>query len=265
MKIGICITARLKSSRLPLKLLKKIQGKPVIEHVIDRCKQVAYATDIVLCTSTHPQDKPLVDLAIKNGIYYYNGSQEDVLKRMFDAATFYNFDYILSITGENPLFSIHHANLMADRMLTRKYDFIYLDKLPIGTAVYGIRTQLLKLVCEVKNVIDTEIWGPLVNRPDLYSVHKIEAEGKYAFPELRVTMDYPEDFEFLAKVFESLPSPIPSLHEVLSFLRANPEVLQIHAHRKQLALSPEIAERIDAYYRDNQAFVLKRKQELGLV
>ena len=82
MKIGFLITARLKSSRLKLKLLKPLNGFSVIERVIQRAKQVEECSDIVLCTSRSNQDLPLIRIANKNNIYYYNGSSEDVLQRI---------------------------------------------------------------------------------------------------------------------------------------------------------------------------------------
>ena len=93
MKIGFLITARLKSERLPLKIIKDLNGKTVIERLIDRIKEIKDITDIVLCTSTNSQDRPLVDIARGNNIYYFNGDEDDVLKRLLDAAKFYNLDY----------------------------------------------------------------------------------------------------------------------------------------------------------------------------
>ena len=60
MKIGFLITARLKSSRLPLKILKDLNGKPVIERIIDRAKEIQGINEIVLCTSANPQDKQII-------------------------------------------------------------------------------------------------------------------------------------------------------------------------------------------------------------
>ena len=100
MKIGLLITARLKSTRLPLKLLLDLNGKTIIERVIDRTKQIKNIDQVVLCTSLNPQDKPLTDIALKNNTHYFLGDEEDVLKRLLDASKFFGLDYILSITGE---------------------------------------------------------------------------------------------------------------------------------------------------------------------
>ena len=72
MKIGFLITARLKSSRLKLKLLKQLNGYTVIDRIIQRAKEVEECHEIILCTSKNNQDLPLVRIAQKNNIYYFN-------------------------------------------------------------------------------------------------------------------------------------------------------------------------------------------------
>ena len=63
MHVGYLITARLKSTRLPFKLMKEIQGKPIISHMLDRLKLAKRVNRIVICTSKDPQDLPLLDVA----------------------------------------------------------------------------------------------------------------------------------------------------------------------------------------------------------
>ena len=75
MKIGFLITARLKSTRLPRKILKNLHGKTVIERIIDRAKEVVNISEIVLCTSVNPHDKLLIDVAEKNNISYFIGDE----------------------------------------------------------------------------------------------------------------------------------------------------------------------------------------------
>ncbi|OAN60345.1 3-deoxy-manno-octulosonate cytidylyltransferase [Balneola sp. EhC07] len=252
MKIGFLITARLKSTRLPLKLLLDLNGKSIIERVIERCKKVTDISEIILCTSTNPQDKTLVDVAKKNNIYYYLGSEMDVLKRLSDAAEFYGLEYIINITGENPLFSIHHANLVVDQAKKGKNDFIYIEGLPIGCAVYGIRPEALKTICEIKKEVDTEIWGTLINRPEVFDTHKIEVEKYYNRQELRITTDYLEDYQFIEKIYSLFPaSAVPSYHEVINVLSENPDFEKIHKHRTQLALDKEVVQRIDNFFSRN--------------
>jgi len=85
-KVGFLITARLKSTRLPKKLLIKIHDKTVIEHMIERLKFAKNIDEIVICTSTNKQDEPLTDIAKKNGVKSFQGDPDDVLARLLDAA-----------------------------------------------------------------------------------------------------------------------------------------------------------------------------------
>ena len=75
-----------------------------MQRVIDRCKATAGVDGVVLCTSDHPQDAILYDYALENRIYFYPGSQSDVLQRLEKAAIYFGFDAFLSITADNPLF-----------------------------------------------------------------------------------------------------------------------------------------------------------------
>lgn len=263
MKIGVLITARLKSSRLPLKLLLDLKGRTIVERVIDRCKGVSNIDSIVLCTSTNSQDRPLVDLALSNDIYYYLGSEEDVLQRLADTANFFDLDYIISITGENPLFSIHHANLVVNNIKTNRPDFVMVNGLPIGCAVYGLNVKALKVVCEIKKEIDTEIWGPLINRPELFNVQEIEVAAPYQWPELRLTSDYQEDYLLLNRIYSDFNEDItPNLLEVLDYLRSNREVVAINSERKQASLSKDVIDRIDSFYSTEYSKVLELKKSI---
>lgn len=262
MKIGFLITARLKSTRLPLKLLLDLNGKSVIERVIERCKQVSDISEIILCASVNAQDKPLADVAKNNEIYYYLGSELDVLQRLSDAANFFDIDYIINITGENPLFSIYHANIVVDQAKRMKNDFIYLDGLPIGCAVYGIRPEALKTICEIKKEVDTEIWGTLINRPEVFDVHKIEVEESINKGQLRITTDYIEDYEFISKLYSHFKcSAIPDYHEVLSVINENPHYLDISSNRKQISLDKSTLDRIDNFYSSNISQIINLKKK----
>lgn len=263
MKIGVFITARLKSSRLPLKLLLDLGGRTIIERVLDRAKTISGVDSVVLCTSSNPQDRPLSDVALKNGIHYFLGSEEDVLQRLLDAAKFFDFDYILSITGENPYFSVEYANRTVDEIRKKKADLTYFDGLPIGCAVYGLKVNALSLLCKIKKEVDTEIWGPLINRPEIFNVNVQRVEGFYNRPNLRITNDYWEDYVFLQSIFSHFnEQSIPSLFDVLRVLDVNPQYLEIHKSRRQASLSEETLNRIDLFYKENFQKIMSLKEEI---
>ncbi|GAA5521903.1 hypothetical protein Asal01_01851 [Fodinibius salicampi] len=244
-------------------MLLDLNGKPIVERVIERARKVQNVDDIILCTSTNKQDKPLTDIALENNIHYYLGSEKDVLQRLLDASQFFGLDYILSITGENPLFSINHANRVVDNISQNRPDFTYLKGLPMGCAVSGIKVKAMQVACKVKKIIDTEIWGPLINQPSVFDVDQIEVEEFYQRPELRITTDYIEDYQFINKLYSHFnPDEIPSLFSILELLNAHPEYLRIHEERTQEQLPEMKIEKINTFYDENKGRIEKIKNSI---
>ncbi|MFZ5969490.1 MAG: cytidylyltransferase domain-containing protein [Bacillota bacterium] len=263
MKIGFLITARLKSSRLPFKILKDLNGKTVIERIIDRAKEIKDISEIILCTSTNPQDKPLIDMARKNDIYYYNGSEDDVLQRLLDASKLFSLDYFLGITADNPLFTIYYSDLIVDEIKTNDYDFIKIEGLPLGCATYGMKVEALETVCRIKNMMDTEIWGPLINRPEIFNIKTIQVPEELRKPDLRLTLDYQEDYELIRHLYEVLDyEKVLNLHDAIDYLEKNLEVRNINKHCKQMELTKEALDKIKRHYHENYEKIMKIKEEI---
>lgn len=264
MRIGLLITARLKSSRLELKLLKKLNGRTVIDRVIERATDVAECDEVVLCTSANNQDLPLVRLARANNIYYFCGESDDVLQRLLDAAVLFNLDYIIGVTADNPLFSIYYANVISDRVRRDpSVDFLYTVGHPIGMNMYALRTKALKVVCAIKEEIDTEIWGRLFNRPEIFNVLEIPVEEKLKVKADRITLDEYHDYVLLKKIFDSFPENYVIEEDDLNFLfETEPSLLSINSHVIQRDLSQETIDRIDAYYVQNKQMIIDKKNEL---
>lgn len=264
MKIGFLITARLKSSRLKLKLLKPLNGYSVIERIIQRAKRVEECSDIVLCTSRSSQDLPLMRIANKNNIYYYNGSSEDVLQRMLDAAELFQMDYVIGITADNPMFSIYHANIISDMIRTdTNLDFVYTTGMPIGVNIYGIKTKALKTVCSIKKEVDTEIWGRLVNRPEIFNVQEIKVDDEYQREKYRMTLDEINDYKFFTQLYNKFPKDGEiELLDAYDCLDKNPEIARINSTVVQKDLDEDVKIRISKFYKENKNKILDIKKKI---
>ena len=151
MKVGYLITGRLKSTRLPKKLLLEIEGKSVITHMIDRLKQAKKIDEIIICTSTNEQDKPLGEIAKNNNIQCYFGDPDDVLLRLLSAADEFGLDYILNITADCPFADPYYADKIVEKYIETNADFIRQFDLPHGAFSYGIKVNALRKVVELKN------------------------------------------------------------------------------------------------------------------
>jgi len=261
MKIGFLITARLKSTRLPFKIIKDLNGKTVVERIVDRAKEIKEISEIIICTSANPQDKPLIDIANKNDVSYFLGDEDDVLQRLLDAAKLHRLDYFISITADNPLFSIRYSNMIVDEMKKGGYDFIKLKGLPLGVAPYGLNTKAVATACKIKSIVDTEIWGRLLDRSEVFNVKTIESKGVLNRPELRLTLDYEEDYELFNHLYSNIPfTTTLDLHNVIDYLDKNPEIAKINKNCIQLDLDKNTIEEIDNTFLKNLQEIKKIKE-----
>lgn len=252
MKIGFFITARLKSSRLKHKILLDLNGKSVLDRVIERCKTTAGVDGVVLCTSTNPQDAVLYQKALNHKIQFYPGSEDDVLDRLLSAAEYYGYDAFASITADNPLFPVYLSQLLIDNYKKNKPDFTFIKNVPVGFAPYFLDTKALKVANYMKNESDTEIWGPFVNRPDFFNIAEIHVKNSPFNEEKRLTCDYVEDYQLFQNIYRHLNSHLPNMFEVFRLLKEKPELWQINECHKQLRLSGELIDKINTAF-DNMS------------
>jgi spore coat polysaccharide biosynthesis protein SpsF len=245
--------------------MKDLHGKPVIERIVERAKEIhdISPTNIVICTSAHPQDKPLIEVAKKTGVSSFLGDPDDVLKRLHDAALVHQLDYALGITADNPLFSVEYANKIVDVIKKGGHDFIKIQGLPFGAAAWGMSIKALQTICKVKTIVDTEIWGYLIDQPTLFDVVTIEAEQSLRRPHYRLTLDYKEDYELINYVYTHIPfTTTLSLEKVVTYLDTHPEVAAMNKNCVQLDLPSEVKENINKNYRENFEKIKLIKQEI---
>lgn len=98
---GVIVLCRYNSSRLPGKILKEINGKPILQYIIERLDCIKDDYPYIVCTSTESTDDPIVDFCIKNGIDYYRGPLDNVALRFLDCAKENGFDNAARINGDN--------------------------------------------------------------------------------------------------------------------------------------------------------------------
>ena len=229
-KIGIFIGVRMKSKRLPKKALLELSGRMLIEHLIDRLKFSKLKDVIVLCTSTLPEDAVLVDVAKKNNIDYFQGNADDKLDRYLNAGRKYKLDFIIITEGDNVFFEPDIIDEVIRIYKRTDADFVTCKGLPLGTAPHGMKIDALQKVCEIKAQSDTEVWGPYFTDSGLFKVEYLEATADLRRPDLRMTCDYPEDFDLFKEILKNLYKPGKLLHlqDIVSFLDKNLQVVAIN-------------------------------------
>lgn len=237
MKSAIFISVRTKSTRLPKKALLKIKGKSVVEHLIDRLKLSKLADMIVLCTSTNPNDTVLVDIAKKNGIQFFRGSEDDVLYRYLKAAEKFNVDFAIIALGDATFCDPEYIDKTIELFEETNADFIKIPELPIGTFAYGLKVEAIRKACQIKNEKDTEVWGGYFTESGIFDVRELKVEDEeLRHPEVRLVIDYPEDLELVREIFNRLykEGEVFRLREIMNLLKKEPGLLNINKKCQEL-------------------------------
>jgi spore coat polysaccharide biosynthesis protein SpsF len=243
---AIFLSARMKSTRLPNKQMLEIKGRSITAHLIDRLKQAKRPSMIALTTSTHPQDLPLVELARKEGIEPFQGSPEDKLDRYLAAAKKWNIEFIAVVDGDDPFCDPEVIDQVIARYQAEKADYIIAPGLPVGVTCKGVRVEALREICERKSESDTEVWDAYFTQTGRFKVAHVEMEAPLRRTDVRMTLDYQEDFRFFEAIFEHLyrPGRVFSLREILELCDRHPEI-------------PAINSSVQALYEANLARITK--------
>ena len=229
------VQARMGSTRLPGKVLRKAAGKSFLHHLVERLRGASRIGRIVVATSDLPGDDPIMAECGRIGVDCFRGSERDVLDRYYRAAGAYGADTIVRITADCPLidpaivdrivaFQQSHADdydLVTNRYPLTFPDGLDVDVMPmraLAVAWSNARTQPQR-----EHVIPY-FWetGQRVKNiecaPSLFADH-------------RWTVDYEEDAQLVSAIFEALyrPGAVFGMDEILAFLRGAPDLARLNA------------------------------------
>ena len=240
-EVGILIAVRMKSSRLKSKALAEIVGKPLIVHLIERMSMVKNAEKVVLCTSTHPDDCILLDVAADNNIDAFAGDELDVMKRFIDSADLHNFKYVVRVTGDNPLTDPDNIDRMIEEHIKNGYNFTKSEHLPLGVNAEVISLETLKKAHNLAQDSSlTEYMTSYLKRPDIFNIHTIENNEPFFKnrERIRLTVDFDEDLQVMNHIYGELYDINPKFKTkaVLEYLDSNQHILKINDNMLEIPL-----------------------------
>src|SRR5438045_3415478 len=97
------VQARMGSSRLPGKVLRNIQGEPMLYRVLSRIRRATRLDDIIVATTSRTEDDCIAVSASDWGVQAFRGSELDVLDRYYNAARFWGAELVVRVTADCPL------------------------------------------------------------------------------------------------------------------------------------------------------------------
>ncbi len=241
-KIVAIIQARVGSTRLPRKVLKEIEGKSVLSHVVDRVKQCKYIDKIVIATSYLEQDTDIEKEANNIGVDCFRGSEEDVLSRYYNVANKTNADIVIRITADCPCIDYKIIDCMIEEFI-KKNEIDYMNNtiketFPRGYDVEIFTIESLNKAYEnaEKNYEKEHVTPYIYTHPDKFNISVYKNDIDYSC--YRLTLDTEEDFIVISKVYEGLykANKYFGLQEVIKFMKENSELVKINQYVKQKKL-----------------------------
>lgn len=255
---AIFVSVRSGSTRLPQKALMEIGSRTTIEYLIDRVKQSKHASRIVMCTTELPEDDRLCEIAEQNEILFFRGSAPDKLKRWLGAAKKYDIDFFVNADGDDLFFDAGLADICFEQYENSEATLDFIDGRGLYNDVYGIKTSALQKVCDNKDDLDTEFVRPYFvekaygNNLIFKKIHPVP--NKYEKREIRMTLDYEEDFIFFKTIINHFTTERRdmSFENILSFLDENPDIVRTNWH-------------LEKAWKENQDNMINRMSEGHIV
>ncbi len=236
MKSVAVIQARIASTRLAAKAMMPLSGRPMIVHVIERACAVEGVDSVVLATGSGAANDPLAGIAGDCGIILFRGSEHNVLERFYRAVEGLECDFVIRITGDNPLTDHVSASEALKFAVEKRCDHCSVAGIPLGAGVEIISMDALERAFrESSSSYHFEHVTPYIKEnPGLFRIEKYQSGLDNPFPDLRLTVDTAEDFLLIEKIYSALYTGEPILlKDVISLVSDNPELIKINSHVQQ--------------------------------
>jgi spore coat polysaccharide biosynthesis protein SpsF len=246
MKTVAIIQARMGSSRLPGKVLRKLCNQTVLAHVIDRVKVAKGLDSVWVATTEAPEDAAIVEECARLGVPAYRGSESDVLSRYFHTAQQAEAETVVRITSDCPMFD----GCLLDDMLAVFAEanqpgptIDYMSNVLERTYPRGLDAEVFTFAGlatahrEATKQPEREHVTPFFyQHPERFRLRSYA--GKVDLSCYRWTLDTPEDWQLVEAVYAALwqPSLLFRTEDILKLLKTRPELNNLNAHVEQKKL-----------------------------
>lgn len=234
MKRIAIMQARTTSTRLPGKVLLRLFGKTVAEHIITRVRAAKRIDGICVATTTNETDDAVATIAEACGASVYRGSEDDVLDRFYQAAQQERADVIIRITADDPF----KDPVVIDQVIRtfEEGDFDYVSNTMHPTYPEGIDVEVFSMKAlaqawkEAFLPSEHEHVTPYIwKHPDRFHVRNVEYHEDIS--KMRWTLDKPEDWVFIQQVYDALypKKPLFLMEDILHLLQERPFLAELQS------------------------------------
>lgn len=223
------------SNRLPGKVMKKINKKPLLYYVINQIRGSKLNPNIVVATTNLEKDDCIVDFVKTEKVNIFRGSENDVLDRFYHCAKKFSNGPIVRICADSPfidynlidecIIKFENSNVDYISNIIKKDGNIWKEDLngyPIGTAieVFSFKT-LEKAWKESSDPYEREhVTEYIFKHPEIFRLDSIK--NSQDFSKYRLVVDYQKDFDLAEKIIKGMPEENRfTINQIITFLKSN--------------------------------------------
>jgi spore coat polysaccharide biosynthesis protein SpsF len=230
------IQARMSSTRLPGKVLLDLAGEPMLARVVERTRRAKRVEDVIVATTVEPEDDPIVELCRSRSWNVFRGSRDDVLDRYYQAAVADGADPIVRITSDCPVIDAE----IIDRVAGSVTGVDYASNInPRRTFPRGLDVEVFTFAAlsatwrDDRDPSGREHVTPFFYRhPERFRIALVESDRSETASH-RWSVDTPEDYELLRRIFGHFRDAEFGWLDVLELLEHHPDWIALNRHIEQ--------------------------------
>ena len=220
------------SSRLPGKVMMKINGKPLLYYVLNQVKASKYVSRIFVATSTLTQDDEIELYANSQNVEVFRGSETDVLDRFYQCAKKFSLDPIIRISADSPFVGSQIIDQCIENFQKTNVDYLsnvvkyektswkeHHNGFPYGTAVEIFSfSSLEKSWQESMKPSDREhVTEYIINNSEKFRIDSISNFTDQS--KFRIAVDTKDDFKQAEHIIMNMGSTTFDINNIISFLK----------------------------------------------
>jgi spore coat polysaccharide biosynthesis protein SpsF len=237
MKRVVIVQARMRSTRLPGKVLLDLAGRPMLVQQLARLRRCQEVDEIVVATTRLDDDRPVVDLARQADVRWFRGSTDDVLGRFVAAAQEASAEVVVRITADCPLIDPATTDRIIRELVHQPGECDYASNVVRRTFPRGLDSEAMffDTLARIDRLAVTPTERehvtivPRSDRAGLFLIRNVVDARDNS--DLRWTVDTPDDLHVMRRIYEGLGlgAVLASYPETLAFVRERPELAALNA------------------------------------
>lgn len=208
MQIPVIIQARMSSIRLPGKVLRKVNGKPIIEYLISRLQKSNNLKKIIIATSTSTEDDPIVDYCRLRKIEFFRGFLYDVARRFKDVIKQYQLENFIRVCADSPLIDSDIIDTGIEIFRTGDYEIVtnvFERTFPMGQSFEIFNSDIfIKGYRYIRNKFEREhVTKYFYRNSNKFSIYNMKACGQ-DHSKINLSIDTEDDLRVFKKILDKI-------------------------------------------------------------